>query len=254
MDPSWKGITERLDGINNSPRKELAAWKIQQLFLEPEDYVVPFTIAYCVPLADATEKGRKRGPTLDGSQCLLGVAAVWLNDLTLANPLLDPKRFDRDYVYAYFMSNLNLFTYLAKHHDARSGNFLVSKDDARRQAFSIDNGVSFGAGFSGLFYNWFVANWNSIRVPALRKESIARLRGLKQADVTAALGVVSQLERDDAGVYLNVPPGENLDPGRGVRIEGKQLQFGLTDDEIEDVWERIEDLIEDVEDGKLPVF
>jgi hypothetical protein len=254
MDPSWKGITERLDGINNSPRKELAAWKIQQLFLEPEDYVVPFTVAYCVPLADATEKSRKQGPTLDGSQCLLGVAAVWLNDLTLADPLLDPKRFDRDYVYAYFMSNLNLFTYLAKHHDARSGNFLVSKDDARRQAFSIDNGVSFGSGFSGLFYNWFVANWNSIRVPALRKESIDRLRGLKQADVTAALGVVSQLERDDAGIYLNVSPGENLDPGRGVRIEGKQLQFGLTDDEIEDVWERIEDLIEDVDDGDLPVF
>ena len=82
----------------------------------------------------------------------------------------------------------------------------------------------------------------------------ARLRELKQADVTAALGVVSQLERNDAGIYVNVPPGENLDPGRGVRMEGKQLQFGLTDDEIEDVWERIEDLIEDVDDGDLPVF
>ena len=254
MDPAWKGITERLDGINNSPRKELAAWKIQHLFLEPEDYVTPFTTAYCVPLADATAKHRKQGPTLDGSQCLLGVAAVWLDDLTLGAPLLDPERFDRDYVYAYFLSNLNLFTYLVKHHDAREGNFLVSKDDARRQAFSIDNGVSFGSGFSGLFYNWFVPNWNSIRVPALRKDSIDRLRGLKLADVTAALGVVSQLELDDAGIYLNVPPGENLDPGRGVRIEGKQLQLGLTDDEIEDVWERIEDLIEDVDDGDLPVF
>ena len=41
---------------------------------------------------------------------------------------------------------------------------------------------------------------------------------------------------------------------RGVRLEGKTLQFGLTDDEIEDVWERIEDLIEDVDDGEIPVF
>ena len=255
MDPSWKLYSDRLDGINNSPRKELAAWTIQRLFLEPEDYVAPFTTAYCAPMAELlTEERRKKGPTLEGSQCQLGVVAVWMKDITLELPVLDPERFNRDYVYAYFLSNLNLFTHLVKHHDGRDGNFLVSKDPARRQAFSIDNGVSFGAGFSGLFYNWFVANWNSIRVPALRAESIDRLRTLKPADVTATLGVVSQLERGDQGVYRNVPPGDNLDPSHGVRIEGKTLQFGLTDDEIEDVWERIQDLIEDVDDGDLPVF
>ena len=32
------------------------------------------------------------------------------------------------------------------------------------------------------------------------------------------------------------------------------MQFGLTEDEIDDMWERIEDLIEDVDDGKIPVF
>jgi hypothetical protein len=73
-------------------------------------------------------------------------------------------------------------------------------------------------------------------------------------DVTAALGVVSQLELDDEGVYVNVPPGENLDPDHGVRIEGDVIQFGLTDDEIDDVWERIEALIEDVDEGDVPVF
>ena len=254
VDPSWKLVTQRYDGINNSPRKELAAWVIQRLFLDPEDYVAPFTTAYCVPLAKYHDKAGKAEPTIEGSQCMLGVGALWMKDITLSIPVLDPVRFDRDYVYAYFLANLNLFTYLVKHHDGREGNFLASKDDARRQVFSIDNGVSFGAGFSRLFYNWFVANWNSIRVPALRKESIDRLRGLEEADVTAALGVVSQLERDDEGVYWNVPPGENLDPRRGVRIEGKTLQFGLTEDEIENVWERIEDLIEDVDDGEIPVF
>jgi hypothetical protein len=254
VDPSWKLVTERYDGINNSPRKELAAWVIQRLFLEPEDYVAPYTTAYCVPLADVVEEHRDLPATIEGSQCLLGVAALWMNDITLQVPVLDPVRFDRDYVYAYFLANLNLFTYLVKHHDGREGNFLVSKDDARRQVFSIDNGVSFGAGFNGLFYNWFVANWNSIRVPALRKASIDRLRELTEADVTAALGVVSQLERNDEGVYLNVPPGVNLDAGRGVRLEGKTLQFGLTDDEIEGVWERIQDVIEEVDDGEIPVF
>jgi hypothetical protein len=254
VDSGWKPLTQRYDGINNSPRKEIAAWVIQRLFLEPEDYVAPYTVAYCVHLDDAREAYRHLPPTIPGSQCVLGVVAVWMKDITLSLPVLDPERFNRDYVYAHFLSNLNLFTYLVKHHDGREGNFLVSKDDARRQAFSIDNGVSFGEGFSGLFYNWFVPNWNSIRVPAFRKASIDRLRGLTEADITAALGVVSHLELNDRGTYINVPPGENLDPGRGVRIKGTTLQFGLTDDEIKDVWERIEDLIEAVDEGKLPVF
>lgn len=254
VDSGWKLVTQRYDGINNSPRKEIAAWAIQRLFLEPEDYVAPYTVAGCIPLSKASERYRDRDPTIPGSQCLLGVVAVWMENITLSLPVLDAERFNRDYVYAYFLSNVNLFTYLVKHHDGRGGNLLVSKDDARRQVFSIDNGVSFGAGFSGLFYNWFVPNWNSIRVPALRKASIDRLRGLTEADITATLGVVSQLELNDEGVYINVAPGENLDPDHGVRIEGKTLQFGLTDDEVEDVWERIEDLIEAVDDGELPVF
>ena len=255
MDPRWKLYTDRLDGINNSPRKELAAWVIQRLFLEPENYVVPFTAAYCIPVDHVlSEDDRKKGPTLDGSTCQLGVAALWLKDITLDLPVLDPERFDRDYVYAYFLSNLNLFTYLVKHHDGRDGNFLASKDPARRQVFSIDNGVSFGAGFRGLFYNWFVANWNSIRVPALRAESIDRLRKLTLDDLTTTLGVVSQLERDDQGVYRNVPPGKNLKPSHGVRVDGTTLQFGLTKREIKGVWKRIQKLIEDVDDGDLPVF
>ena len=65
---------------------------------------------------------------------------------------------------------------------------------------------------------------------------------------------MAQLELNDRGVYSNVPPGTNLEEDEGVRIEGKVLQLGLTEDEIENVWERIEHLIEDVDDGKIPVF
>ena len=71
VDPSWKLVTQRYDGINNSPRKELAAWVIQRLFLDPEDYVVPFTTAYCVPLADyhAQEPARRNPPSMAASAC-----------------------------------------------------------------------------------------------------------------------------------------------------------------------------------------
>jgi len=51
-----------------------------------------------------------------------------------------------------------------------------------------------------------------------------------------------------------VPPGENLDPDDGVRIEGNTIQLGLSEDELEDVWERIKDLIEDVDEGDIAVF
>jgi hypothetical protein len=250
MPGRWSPVSGRLDGVNNSPRKEIAAWVIQKLVLDPEDYVVPSTLAYCVPISDFEEESGVSTSTLDDTSCVLGVLALWLKELKLPKPLLDPVRFDSDYVYAYFMSNLNLVTYLMKHHDGREGNFLASSIPNRRQVFAIDNGVAFG----GIFYNWFVANWNSIRVPALRKESIDRLRALTEQDFHAALGVVSQLELDDDGVYQIADPGPNLDPDDGVRREGRVLQLGLTEDEIEDVWERARDLIEDVDDGEIPVF
>ena len=117
-------------------------------------------------------------------------------------------------------------------------------------SFAIDNGVAFG----GLWYNWFVPNWNSIRVPALRRESIDRLRKLREEDLYESLGVVSQLQLNDQGIYVNTKPTANLDPDEGVRVKGGTLQFGLTDDEIEHIWKRIEDLIEDVDEDDIAVF
>lgn len=250
MPAKWSPLTGWLDGINNSPRKELAAWKIQNLFLDPDDYVVPATVALCVPIEETRRYHLGTEPMLKGSRCVLGIASLWLDDLALPDPLLDSERFDSDYVYAYFLSNLNLLTYLVKHHDGRPGNFLVSKDDARRQVFAIDNGVAFG----GLFYNWFVANWNSIRVPALRRESIDRLRALTEDDVRRDLEVVAQLELNASRIYRNTEPGPNLNGDKGVRIEGDVLQLGLTNAELRSLWERIQDLITDVDEGTIAVF
>ena len=177
------------------------------------------------------------------------MVALWLDDLKLPDPLFDPQRFRRDPVYAYYLANFNLLTYLMKHLDGRTGNFLVSKDPAYRHVFAIDNGVGFG----GIFYNWFVPNWDDVRVPALRKESIERLRALERADLDV-LGVVSQLELDDSGIFRNVAPGENLAPRRGVRISDRTIQLGLKKSEIDDIWQRIEDLLEEVDDGEIQLF
>ena len=252
--PRWVDVLPfapgMLDGVNNSPRKEIAAWKIQQLLFDPSDYVVPTAFPLCISLETARKVDGSAEPTLEGSRCVLGLVSLWMQDVTLPDPLLDAERFRSDPVYAYYLANFNLLTYVIEHHDGRQGNFLVSADDARRQVFSIDNGVSFG----GIFYNWFVANWSDIRVPALRKASIDRLRQLEEADLQRALGVLAELRLDDEGVFEPVPPGANLDGDDGIRYAEGRLQLGLTDDEIEDVWERIRDLVEAVDDGDVPVF
>ena len=47
----WKRMpSPRLDGMNNSPRRELAVYDVQKLFLDPVDYVVPTIGARCVPI------------------------------------------------------------------------------------------------------------------------------------------------------------------------------------------------------------
>ncbi len=245
----WKRIPGDLDGINNAPRKEVAAYAIQPLFLDPEDYVVPTSVARCVPVEVVREYRSSATPTVEGTECVLGLVSVWMKDVTVPDVLYDESRFVTDPHYAYYMANMNLLTYLIGHRDGRSGNFLVSKNDKRRQVFAVDNGISFGP----WVYNYFVPNWNSIRVVALRKDSIERLRKLKREDLDY-LGVLLHMEVDGDGILKPVKPKRNLDPDDGARRRGTTIQLGLTEDEIENVYERIEHLLEDVDEGKITVF
>jgi hypothetical protein len=246
----WKEVSQgQLDVWNNSPRRELAAYKIQGLFLEPEDFVVPKSFMYCVPLVIYTETHANPSASVNDTSCVLGNFSIWLNNATFADPLYDEARFVTDPNYAYFMSNLNLLTFIVAHRDGKTSNFLISKDKDRPQVFSIDNGVSFEA----YPYNFFAENWNVIRVPAVRKESIDRLRKLERKDLDI-LAVVAEFEKNQEGVLIAVPPGDNLDPELGVRVVGGTVQFGMTVDEIDRAWHRIQALIARVDNGDLQVF
>ncbi len=244
-----KAIPGDLDSWNNSPRREIAAYQIQKLFLEPEDYVVPTSFMLSIP-RDIYEKNH--GYTLasvEGTSCVLVFGSLWLKNVTVPGQLYEESRFLQEPNYAYFMSNLNVFTYLVAHRDAKPGNFLVSKDEVRRQVFAVDNGTTFG-----IFpYNFFVQNWNVLRVPALRKDSIDRLRQVQRQDLDF-LGVLVQFEKDEKGILMPVPAGDNLDPTRSVRIQDGTVQLGLRRSEINGVWQRIQTLIADVDSGKIPVF
>ena len=247
-----KLVPSNLDGINNAPRKELAAWKLQTLFLEPLDFTVPATVLRCVPLEQWEKRHAKGTPIIPGTRCMLSHVSIWMQDVTVPDELYTEERFRDDVRYAYHIANFNIFAYLINLRDNRKGNVLVSKDEANRRVFAVDNGVAFGT----IWYNWVYPAtyaWRTIRVPALPRNSIDRLRKLRREDLDFLL-VVAQLEADADGILRNVEPGPPIDPDKGARRDGTTLQFGLTADEVDTIWERIESLVARVDAGEIALF
>lgn len=244
----WKrGADGDVDGWNNAPRKELAAYAIQGWFLDPEDYIVPPAVMRCVPLEIYTRVLPQPKPNMPGAQCVLGQLSLWIENVAVPDRLYDEARFRDDARYARHMADFNLLTYLVEHEDGRKGNFLVSLDPANRKVYSIDNGVAFG----GWLHNFFVKNWDVIRVPALRSASIERLRRVDR-EALDRLGVLAELHLDEDGIMRSVPPGENRDPTRGSRPWPGGVQIGLEHDEIAAVERRLVDLLARVDRGELP--
>jgi len=244
-----KEFPRDLDGMNNSPRKELAAYALQRLFLVPEDYVVPTTLPRCIVMSQWEPHHPGATPTIPGSDCVLVTLAMWLEYVTLPDEVLDMGRFRTDPVYALYMSNFNVFTYLVDHRDGRRGNFLISNLPGRPQTFAVDNGISFGP----WVFNYFVRNWYKIRVPAVRADTVEKLRGIEREDLDFLLALF-QLEPGDEGRLRLVKPGEPDDPDRGATRVGSRIQLGLTEREIDDVWKRINALVARVDSGDLATF
>ena len=249
LSAKWKKTPSGLDGWNNAPRKELAAYEIQKWFLDPADYVVPTSVVRCIPLAEYRKQEPSASASVAGTDCELGILSLWMNNVTVVKPLYDEHRFERDGVYAYHMANFNLLTYLINHLDGRAGNFLVSKNDADRRVFAVDNGISFHA----LIFNYFVPNWNDIEVPALRRAAVDRLRKVTFEDVRK-LAIGTELRLGEDRVFHVAEPGPNFAPHHGVRRKEGVVQFGLTDSEMEMVAKKIEKLLNDVDEGDIAVF
>jgi hypothetical protein len=163
--------------------------------------------------------------------------------------LYDEARFATDANYAARMADFNLLTFIIDHKDGRRGNFVVSKDEGDRRVFSIDNGISFDA----WIFNYFVKNWNDLRVPALRKKSVDRLRSVRPEQVEA-LAVVAELHRNGYGVLEPVEHGPPLSETNGARQREGVVQLGFIADEVDDVFEQIDEVIRAVDGGELPVF
>lgn len=245
----WKPVPGGMDGWNNSPRKEIAAYQVQRLFLDPADHVVPTTVLRCLELDAFTLTGSKVAPNVEGARCVLGEVEVWVHDAHIPDHIYDPELFERDSAYATHMADMNLLTYLIRHQDGRASNFLLANDPENRRVFSIDNGIAFGASL----HNFFVKNWDTVRVPALRKKSVERLRTLPPG-AFEPLAVVVELKRDEAGVLRPAARSPSRHPDEGIYLGDGALQLGLTAEEIADLGERRESLLEQVDAGRLRTF
>jgi hypothetical protein len=243
IEVKWKAAPPgTAEGWNNTPRREMAAYEIQKWFLRPEDYVVPTSAARCLPLETLRASFPAAKPTLPDTRCTVGTVSLWLDNLTLPNPLYDAERFARDANYAHHIANLNVLTYLIEHEDARHDNFLVSEDEDNRRVFSIDNGITFGE----LRHNYLVINWDELHVPALPARTVRRLRDVRREDVDA-LASILVLVADDDGMLRPVP---SIPEGAGV----PHLQFGLQLSERDALWRRIGALLDRVDRGEIPTF
>jgi len=222
---------------------------VQRWFLDPQDYVVPTVALRAVPLAAYRRLDPNARPTVHGTRCVVGTLALWLEHTLEPAVLYDAGRFVTDPDYAYHLSNFNVLSYLVAHRDGRPGNILVADTDTNRRVFAVDNGISFG----GLIYNFLTTNWHVIRVPAIRREVVRRLRALDRIALSA-LATLVELQADADGILRPVAAGAPLDPKCGVRTAPGRIQLGLTSKEIECLQQRLSSLLARVDDGSLAVF
>ena len=244
----WKTAPSGGDGWNNSPRREIAAYLVQQWFLTPENYVVPPTIARCIALEEFAEIDPDAEPNLPNARCVFGNLSIWLQDVEDSDKL-DEERFYRDAHYARHFANFNLLTYLTRNRDSRPGNFLIAKDESSPRVFSVDNGIAFGE----WIYNFFLPNYDVIRVPALPRDSIERLRKMGEEELEALL-VVAEFRTSADGVVRERAASAAFDVESGSRIRDGVLQLGLEPSEIDGVRDRLRDLIAEVDAGEIPLF
>lgn len=235
------------EDYNNQPRYELAAYRLQKLFLEPHEYVVPPTAGRAFPVERYRQIEDNAQPTFKNTSAVYCLLQYWLENVS-SNAVFDAQRFNSDTLYARHVGNLNILTYLIRHSDSNVGNFLVSSDPANPRVFAVDNEMAFGNVTSERGYEW-----RNLRVKRFPRKTVERLRTIGPGELTRALGVIEQYEIRK-GQLIPVEPAGNLDENAGVRQSGQAIQLGLTTKEIKGVYERLQEFLRMADGGKVEVY
>ncbi|MDX1746228.1 MAG: hypothetical protein R3324_09850 [Halobacteriales archaeon] len=244
----WAPAPRGGDADNNSPRYEMAAYELQKMFLEPHEFVVPPTVIRAFDLPWYRTLDPDARPTFEDTRSVLVALQYWLFNIA-GDDFYDRRRLDSDSVYARHLGNFNVFTYVARHNDQNMGNYLISSVESNPRVFSVDNGLAFHSRTSDQG-----ADWRQLRVRRLPVETVERLRTITRADLQDQLGTLAQFEVRSDGTLTLEPSGPAIDPRRGIRTTETVIQLGLTEREIDDVWRRIQRLLDRVDDGDLETF
>jgi hypothetical protein len=248
----------------NEPRKELGAYAVQKLLLEPYEYVVPPTAGHCFDLGSYRRHvAAEAPPSFPNVTCVYGILSYWLEgavevedaedkDLLDSEEPYDPERFARNPSYRRSVADLNLITYLIHHGDAHGKQFLVTEQDGEPRVYTVDNSVAFESMKNPMMI-LRGADWSTIQVPSLPRAHVERLRALTR-DEWARLAVIEQFRREQ-GRLVPIPTTGPAGPrDASMRWVGNELQVGLTDVEITGVIERARQLDQQLQQGKFSLF
>ena len=244
----WRRARKGGHEFNNAPRYEIAAYQIQKLFLDENEYVVPPTVCKGFPMDQYKAIEPDARPTFNKPDMVLVLLQYWLDEVT-NDDVYNKKRFENDSLYAKHFANTNILTYLIYHSDSNKGNLLISTDKSNPRVFAVDNGIA----FMSKRESERGTRWRSILVKKLPGKTIARLREITSEALHKALGVVAQLEIKN-GMINPAPPTENIDVKKGVRRNGNMIQLGLTAAEINAIDKRLRELLKSVDKGKYKLF
>jgi hypothetical protein len=243
----WAQAPRNGAAFNNEPRYEIASYEVQKLFLDEPNYVVPPTVGRVVPVEWLKQYDPEARETFGGINSIVLVVQYWLQQVTPDN-YYDRNRFASDSVYARHFADFNVLTYLIRHMDMNAGNYLISTEPSNLRVFAVDNGVAFRSEPSDRGYEF-----RDLRVDRLPRGTVERLRGVTEEDLHRTLGVLLQFEIRN-NELVAVPPTANMNDGRGVRRSDTMIQFGLTRAEIRDVYNRLTNMLERVDSGRITVF
>lgn len=247
----------------NDPRRELAAYAVQRLFLAPDQYVVPPTAGHCFELsAYRARVDAKAQSTFAGIPCVWGVLSYWIEhahslgdaeDEGLVRSdvrVFDERLFSKSAPYRDSAAHVNLLTFLIRHADSHPGQFIFGHDLAFPHLYSVDNSMSFGA-----TKNPDVAeDWSKLIVPAISAETARRLFEIGERDLLE-LSVIEQFRRVAGGLVWTKPePGGEPSPD-GLRwTAASELRVGLTSAEIRGVSSRLDALKQSIASRHLRTY
>ena len=249
----------------NSPRRELAAYAVQKLYLDEQEYVVPPTAPHCFPLGEYREKvDRKARASFRDTDCVYGILSYWLEDVqSLAaarkagwfhgarGHALDRKLFAANQTYRDSIASVNLFTYVIAHADSHAANFVITRDRDEPFVYSIDNSLSLGLAVNARLAR--EDDWSRLKVPALPRAQVARLRAI--GDRVDELRSCAELERDDGLlVVTSATDRAKAAPTDGHDWVDGHLRVGLTASEIAGLRARIAELSARAERGQIELY